>query len=87
MNTWKSTISAALLITVGAAGQQNPAAKNSQQPVMVQTVSSSDEASSVTPSSAKALPVAGSPTTMEQVVDRTIQREHALMGLLRSRTP
>ncbi|HYA24010.1 MAG TPA: M48 family metalloprotease, partial [Terriglobales bacterium] len=87
MSTWKSTISAVLLITAGAEGQQNPAAKNPQQPVMVQTVSSSDQPASVTPASVKSAPVAGSPMTMEQVVDRTIQREHALMSLLRSRTP
>jgi len=87
MNTWKSTISAVLLVSIGAAGQQNPAAKDSQQPKMVQAASSSDEAPSVTPASAKSAPVAASPMTMEQVVDRTIQREHALMGLLRSRTP
>jgi len=30
---------------------------------------------------------AAAPVTMDQVVDRTIQREHALMNLLRSRTP
>lgn len=30
---------------------------------------------------------AGPPATMEQVIDRAVQREHALMGFLRSRTP
>ena len=78
-------MSAVLLITIGATGQQNSAVKDSQPPVKVQAVSS-DEAPAVTPASAKSSP-AGSPMTMDQVVDRTIQREHALMSLLRSRTP
>ena len=87
MNTWKPIVSAVLLITTGAVGQQNPAGKDSQQPAMVPTVSSSSDRPSVTPASVNAAPVASSPKTMEQVVDRTIQREHALMGLLRNRTP
>jgi hypothetical protein len=86
MNNWKSIISAALLITAAAAGQRNPAATNAQ-PATVQAVSSSEKTPSVTPATAKSAPAAASPMTMEQVVDRTIQREHALMSLLRSRTP
>jgi peptidase M48-like protein len=86
MNTWKWSMSAVLLIAIGATGQQNPAVKDSQPPVKVQAVSS-DQAPAVTPVSAKSSPAAGSPMTMDQVVDRTIQREHALMSLLRSRTP
>src|SRR4029077_806018 len=31
--------------------------------------------------------VAGAPTTMDQVVDRAIVREHALMEALKTRTP
>src|SRR5206468_5579465 len=30
---------------------------------------------------------AAAPTTMDQVVDRTIEREHALMDFLKTRTP
>ena len=87
MKTWRSIIGAVLLITAAAAGQQDPAAGNSQPPVMVQTSSSSNEAPSVTQAAVKSTPAAASPMTMEQVVDRTIQREHALMSLLRTRTP
>ena len=87
MNTWKSIVSAVLLITTSAVGQQNPAGKNSPQPATASTVSSSSDSPSVTPASVNSAPVAGSPKTMEQVVDRAIQREHALMGLLRNRTP
>ena len=86
MNTWKSIISAALLITAAAVGQQNPAATNAK-PATMQAVSSSEKTPSVTPATVKSAPVAASPMTMEQVVDRTIQREHALMSLLRTRTP
>jgi len=87
MNTWKSIVSAVLLITTSAVGQQNPAGKNSPQPATASTVSSSSDSPSVTSASVNSAPVAGSPKTMEQVVDRAIQREHALMGLLRNRTP
>jgi hypothetical protein len=82
MKTWKSTILVVLLVTGSAIAQQAPNA-----PTPVQSVSSSGVASSVTPGTVKPDPAAASPITMEQVVDRTIQREHALMSLLRSRTP
>ncbi len=72
MNTWKSITITLVLACMGAVGQENPAVKNTKQPA--------EAAPTATMPSASA-------TTMDQVVDRTIQREHALMNLLRSRTP
>jgi hypothetical protein len=83
MNTWKSLIPAALLIGATALAQQDPAAK-----IIVKPVSSSESTTSVTSATGQALTGAKpSAMNMEQVVDRTIQREHALMNLLRTRTP
>src|SRR5216683_2224342 len=39
------------------------------------------------PSSSSTPPAAAQPTTMDQVVDRTIEREHGLMDFLKTRTP
>ena len=39
------------------------------------------------PAAAQAQPASAPPTTMDQVVDRAIQREHALMDFLKNRTP
>jgi hypothetical protein len=86
MNTWKPIIITVLLITAAAVGQQNPATTNAQ-PATVQGVSSSEKTPSITPATVKSAPAAASPMTMEQVVDHTIQREHALMSMLRTRTP
>ncbi len=68
---------AATLIAISAAAQQDPA---KVAPPKVQPV-----ADIAAPSAAK--PVASSPMTMDQVIDRTIQREHVLMSFLRTRTP
>ena len=54
-------------------------AATAQQNAKPQDVSADTAASADKP--------AGPPATMEQVVDRAVQREHALMGFLRSRTP
>ena len=72
MNTWKSITLTLVLACAGAVGQENSAVKNAKQP-------------------AETAPTASMPSTsaatMDQVVDRTIQREHSLMSLLRTRTP
>ncbi len=79
MMNWKCTIATSLLIAVSAMAQTpNPAPNGS--PAVVRPVAAND----AQPPSLAPMPA---PTNMEQVVDRTIQREHGLMNLLRTRTP
>jgi hypothetical protein len=75
MNIPKSII-AALLIVLSAAAQQSSSPAVSSHPASLPNASST-----------AAKPAMAAPMTMDQVVDRTIQREHALMSLLRTRTP
>jgi Peptidase family M48 len=75
MNIPKS-ITAALLIVLSAAAQQSSSPAVSSHPASLPNASST-----------AAKPAMAAPMTMDQVVDRTIQREHALMSLLRTRTP
>jgi hypothetical protein len=81
---------AALLVSVSASAQQSsdsqpvaqPAATAATQPAQpAQPASTTSAAPAPTPS---ALP---QPTTMDQVVDRFIDREHGLMKALATRTP
>ena len=96
MRTSKLIFTAALLVSVSAAAQQaadvQPAAKadataptqaqsTQAQPSASQAQASAGTAPAPTPS---ALPA---PTTMDQVVDRFIEREHGLMKALAQRTP
>jgi hypothetical protein len=90
MRTWKWMFTAALLVSVSASAQQSsdsqplaqPAATAAGQPVQpAQPASATNTAPVPTPS---ALP---QPTTMDQVVDRFIDREHGLMKALATRTP
>jgi len=90
MRTWKWMFTAALLVSVSAAAQQSsdsqpvaqPAATAAAQPVQPsQPASATTAVPAPTPS---ALP---QPTTMDQVVDRFIDREHGLMKALATRTP
>ena len=83
MRTWNGIVTAFLLLSLSAAAQQrtgssspatagrSPAASQPQTPAMP------TPPRMTTPT----------PTTMDQVVDRTIEREHALMKMLSSRTP
>jgi hypothetical protein len=79
MNTWK-ILTVAVLWAAVVASAQNPPAKAPSQPVTPPVAA---------PASAgeKPAPAAASPMSMEQVIERTIQREHALMSLLRTHTP
>ena len=84
MRTWKWIITASLLISLGAMAQQttapspkNPAAAPQSAPQSI--------VSPPAPST-PAAPMAA-PTTMDQVVDRAIEREHALITFLTTRTP
>ena len=98
MRTWKWMFTAALLASVSATAQQPAESQPSTQPaaaVATQTAptvpasqpaatdaqSAQSTAPAPTPS---ALP---QPTTMDQVVDRFIEREHELMKALSTRTP
>ena len=90
MRTWKWMFTAALLVSVSASAQQSsdsqpvaqPSATAAAQPVQTaQPASATSTAPVPTPS---ALP---QPTTMDQVVDRFIDREHGLMKALATRTP
>ncbi len=92
MRTWKWMFTAALLVSVSASAQQSSdsqpvaqpsatAAAQSAQPVQPASTTATSAAPAPTPS---ALP---QPTTMDQVVDRFIDREHGLMKALATRTP
>jgi hypothetical protein len=90
MRTWNWMFTAALLVSVSASAQQSsdsqpvvqPSATAAAQPVQTaQPASATSTAPVPTPS---ALP---QPTTMDQVVDRFIDREHGLMKALATRTP
>jgi len=77
MKNCKLIMHVGLLIAISATAQD--AAKGAQQP---KVQPASDSAVVAAPKS-----VSASPMTMEQVIDRTVQREHALMSFLRTRTP
>src|SRR5271156_4422726 len=94
MHTWHWVIAASLLLTLSANAQQS--ANPSSSPMAAQTPASVPESSSAAsreqpepqPIAASAsTPVPLPPATMDEVVDRTIEREHALMKMLRTRTP
>jgi hypothetical protein len=94
MRTWHWVIAASLLLTLSANAQQS--ANPSSTPTAAQTPPSAPESSSASsreqrepqPIVASAsTPVPLPPATMDEVVDRAIEREHALMKMLRIRTP
>jgi hypothetical protein len=100
MRTWKWMFTAALLVSVSAAAQQPAESQPSAQPnaaAAAQTApppASSDAVAAAPESQAQQstapAPVPSTlpqPTTMDQVVDRFIEREHGLMKALSSRTP
>jgi Peptidase family M48 len=74
MRNWKLIATASLLISLSAVAQQTAAPSSSSTPQTTQPTTSTT-------------PAAAQPTTMDQVVDRTIEREHALMDFLKTRTP
>ena len=97
MRTWKWMFTAGLLVSLSAVAQQPaqpdaaadtaaqspaaPASPSQPAPTDAGQATSTQLASIPTPA---ALP---QPTTMDQVVDRFIEREHGLMTALSSRTP
>ena len=87
MRTWKWMFTAALLVSVSAAAQQPAESQPSTQPDAATAAAapeSQTQASTAPAPTPSALP---QPTTMDQVVDRFIEREHALMKALANRTP
>src|SRR6202042_972978 len=94
MRTSKLMFTAALLAAVSAAAQ-SPNPQNSAQPnaVASQTSQSSAPAAGAQSSTSQSTAPAPTPstlpqpTTMDQVVDRFIEREHGLMKALSTRTP
>lgn len=96
MRTSKWMVTAFLLVTLSAVGQtssQNPAAQPSQTVTAASTEASAPTTSQPQVAAAQPAPAqpaaapTGSVTTMDQVVDRAIAREHALMEMLKTRTP
>jgi hypothetical protein len=103
MSTWKSMATAFLLITLSAMAQQTagqsssqtsaaqPEAATASQPAVAAPAPPAQPAPAQTTASSQpqsaAQPTATAPSTMDQVVDRTIEREHALMSMLKNRTP
>jgi Peptidase family M48 len=93
MRTWKWMITASLLTAFSAMAQQTTPASSSEAP-MPSAQSSNPSELQNTPPPAVSAPAptpapsaASSPTTMDQVVDRAIQREKALITFLKTRTP
>jgi hypothetical protein len=85
----KSTFIALLLITVSAFAQQSQPVPGTQAaPQLAAPTSAPAPADQPTaPSPAQPQPAQAAPTTLDQVVDRIIQRELGLMEMLKSRTP
>jgi hypothetical protein len=99
MCTWKSIFAASLLIALSAVAQQTttvtPAAEQTapaaapapQSPTVQPQVQPAATPASTAPAPSAPAPSVAPPTTMDQVVDRAIAREHALMEMLKTRTP
>jgi len=85
MRTWKWIVTASLLVSLSAVAQQTTAVQASGQNSTAPAASNQSAATAAAPTAGQA--AATSPTTMDQVVDRTIEREHALMTMLKERTP
>ena len=83
MRTWKWTITACLLVGLGAMAQQ------ATTPAAPATTANPVPEINVTAPSAATPPVTSpaAPTTMDQVVDRALEREHTLIKFLQTRNP
>ena len=96
MVTCKWIVAPFLLIALSAMAQDPAGQLPSSATPSTQSVISTPAPQPTTPiptaqasaaAAAPAQPPVGAPTTMDQVVDRAIAREHALMETLKSRTP
>src|ERR1700681_2160878 len=86
MRTWKWMITASLLMVFSAMAQQTTAPASSSAAPMPSAQPSPNPAPVEGPAAASQ-PATVAPTTMDQVVDRAIGREHALISFLQTRTP
>jgi len=86
MRTWKWMITASLLIVFSAMAQQTTAPASSSAAPIPSAQPSPNPAPGEGPAAAPQ-PATVAPTTMDQVVDRAIVREHALISFLQTRTP
>jgi hypothetical protein len=87
MRTWKAILTAALLASMSAAAQQAADSQPTAQqpaPEATQTAQPQPVAPSTTTQASAAVPA---PTTMEEVVNLFIEREHGLIKMLSTRTP
>ncbi len=96
MCTWKAIFTATLLASISAAGQQAADSQPSAQPSKTSEAQtgqpSQSAADTIPPAGAQAAQAeepaaAPAPTTMDQVVNLFIEREHALIKMLSNRTP
>src|SRR5215470_11636097 len=91
MGILRNAITTSLLLTLSANAQQSasPFSFPTTTQTPESTVHSSPAPSPEQPAatSASILPVLLPSATMDQVVDRAIEREHALMEMLKTRTP
>jgi hypothetical protein len=95
MGTSKWMITASLLVALSATAQQKTAPSSPSPALPVPSPAPADSLTA-TPQNApqpapsasgRAAPSSSAPTTMDQVVDRAIAREHALIQMLETRTP
>jgi hypothetical protein len=86
MRTWKWMITASVLIVFSAMAQQTTAPASSSAAPMPSAQPAPNPAPVEGPAAAPQ-PATVAPTTMDQVVDRAIVREHALISFLQTRTP
>jgi hypothetical protein len=100
MRTWKWMIATLLLITLSAVAQTAAPSSSSPAPAaqaadpspaqpqaMPQSAPQPAPVSSAPAAAAPVAPAIAGPTTLDQVVDRAIEREHALIKMLETRTP
>jgi hypothetical protein len=94
MRTWKWMITASLLVSLSAMGQNStpPAASSPETTTNsspAQPPAATPQPATVMPAPSPAAPAVSTapPTTMDQVVDRALAREHALITFLQTRTP
>ncbi len=90
MRTGKGMFAAALLLSLSAAAQQSSNSQASAPPLAAAATQPAPPAASEATAGTAPAPTTSAlpqPTTMDQVVDRFIEREHGLMKALSTRTP
>jgi hypothetical protein len=92
MKRWICFFSAALILSVSAGAQQtsDPAAPPAQPAAATPSSTAPDTSTQGVPTTANPAieqPATRTPASLDQVVDRIIEREHALIKFLQGRTP